>query len=377
MNLRNTLAPIWSNVQYDLFPELESRTGGLSNEQKNLAAILELVRIEEFIEEPGKRMSGRIRRDRKAMARAFIAKMVFKIPYTKHLVRALKADKGLRILCGWDPHSKTPSEAKFSRAFKEFAETGLPEKVHTSLVSEMYRDDIVGHVVKDSMPLSVREKRVRKKGSTKERRKELNRQHHREKKAGTSRKQQQLNQDLDTMINALPSQCDVGVKKGTDGYRMMFRGYKLHSAVTDDCIPLAVIVTSASLNDSEAAIPLAEKAHQVAINLYDLMDSAYDSPEIKKHSRRLGHVPIIDKKSRTKGQKKEKKAEEERKRLLGAYTAEDKRYRERLPKERFNALYKDHFGGRNIYYKGYSKVLCHVMFGVLSLTATLLLKLVQ
>src|ERR1700746_1914851 len=30
------------------------------------------------------------------------------------------------------------------------------------------------------------------------------------------------------------------------------------------------------------------------INLYDLMDSAYDAPEIKAKSLALGHVPIID-----------------------------------------------------------------------------------
>ena len=29
-------------------------------------------------------------------------------------------------------------------------------------------------------------------------------------------------------------------------------------------------------------------------NLYDLMDSAYDAPEIEAKSRALGHVPIID-----------------------------------------------------------------------------------
>jgi hypothetical protein len=30
------------------------------------------------------------------------------------------------------------------------------------------------------------------------------------------------------------------------------------------------------------------------VNLYDLMDGAYDATEIKAHSRELGHVPIID-----------------------------------------------------------------------------------
>jgi hypothetical protein len=377
MCLRESIAPIWDNIQYDLFPALESSYGALSKEYKQLAAILELVRIEEFLPHTTRNSWGRSARDRVAMSRAFIAKMVLKIPYTKHLVRALQGDRYLRVLCGWDPHSKIPSEAKFSRAFKEFAVMGLAERVHTSLVSEMYKDKIICHVVKDSMPLTVREKHNRKPGSAKERRKALNKQNHKDKKEGSSRKQKQLRQDPHTMIKELPSLCDIGAKKGSDGYQMMFRGYKLHAAVSDDCIPLSIIVTSASLNDSEAAIPLAGKAHQIATNLYDLMDSAYDSPEIIEHSRGLGHVPIIDKRSRTTSQKIEKEAERQRKRLLGAYTAQDKRYRERLPKERFNALYKDYFGGRNIFYKGYTKVFSHVMFGVLALTATLLLKLVQ
>lgn len=377
MCLRDSIAPIWGNIQYDLFPALESIHGALSKEYRNLAAVLELIRIEEFVPHTTRSTWGRSARDRAAIARAFIAKMILKIPYTKHLIRALKGDKCLRVLCGWEAHTKVPSEAKFSRAFKEFAVMGLAERVHTSLVTEMYQDKIICHVVKDSMPLTVREKHNKKPGSAKERRKALNIQNHKDKKEGNSRKQKQLRQDLHTMIKELPSLCDIGAKKGSDGYQMMFRGYKLHAAVSDDCIPLCVIVTSASLNDSEAAIPLAQKAHQLAINLYDLMDSAYDSPEIIEHSRGLGHVPIIDKRSRTTSQKIEKEAERQRKRLLGAQTAEDKRYKERLPKERFNALYKDYFGGRNIFYKGYTKVFCHVMFGVLALTATLLLKLVQ
>ena len=30
------------------------------------------------------------------------------------------------------------------------------------------------------------------------------------------------------------------------------------------------------------------------VNLYDLMDAAYDAKEIREYSVRLGHVPIID-----------------------------------------------------------------------------------
>jgi len=179
------------------------------------------------------------------------------------------------------------------------------------------------------------------------------------------------------MIQDLPIQCDKGMKKSAQGYTTIWKGYKLHAAVDDHCIPLAVIVTSASLNDCEVAIPLATKASLVANNFYDLMDAAYDHPEIKEHSISLGHVPIIDKCPNGKPQKIEKEQEKESKKLLGFTTAEDRRYKERLPKERFNALYKDFHGGRNILYRGHSKVSCHVMFGVLVTAATLMINLVQ
>jgi hypothetical protein len=48
------------------------------------------------------------------------------------------------------------------------------------------------------------------------------------------------------------------------------------------------------LHDSQVANPLATLTAGRVNNLYDLMDSAYDAPEIKQKSRALGHVPIID-----------------------------------------------------------------------------------
>ena len=54
------------------------------------------------------------------------------------------------------------------------------------------------------------------------------------------------------------------------------------------------ILTSASVNDCEVAIPLMTKNSRVATNFYDLMDSAYDVPEIKEYSAVLGHVPLVD-----------------------------------------------------------------------------------
>ena len=64
--------------------------------------------------------------------------------------------------------------------------------------------------------------------------------------------------------------------------------------MADGDIPISAVLTSASLHDSQAAIPLATMTASRVINLYDLMDSAYDAPEIKAKSLALGHVLIID-----------------------------------------------------------------------------------
>lgn len=376
MSFRDTLSNIWNNLQYKLFPQLEEDIGELSTELKNLASILELIRIERHV--PDYRFNpGRPCEDRIFIARAYVAKIVLKIPFTNQLVKRLKIDKQLRFICGWENIWDIPSESKFCRVFNDFAKFKLPDIVHQALIKAMYKDKIIGHVVKDSTPLEAREKHL-KKTDAKSRQKERGKKYRKIKNGEPNRRQQQLEEkDLNKMIDDLPKLCDKGMKKSAQGYTTIWKGYKLHAAVDDHCIPLAAIITSASLNDCEAAIPLATKASKVATNFYDLMDAAYDHPEIKKHSISLGHVPLIDKCPHNKEQKDEKEKEKERRNLLNFKTAEQIRYKERLPKERFNALYKDFHGGRTIMYKGYVKVSCHVMFGVLVTAASTILKLIQ
>ena len=94
------------------------------------------------------------------------------------------------------------------------------------------------------------------------------------------------------------------------------------------------------------------------------MDSAYDCEEIKGYSRTLGHVPIVDL-NRRRGKKKSFDPDEK------------KRYNERTTVERVFGRLKDEFGGRMIRVRGSTKVMAHLMFGILALTADQLLKFVQ
>ena len=157
--LRKILSQIWGNVQYLLFPELEEEIGPLTETHKKLISVLELVRIEQFVSsEIG--LIGRPPKDRVFLARAFVAKVVYKLPFTNQLRNHLLADKQLRLICGWSSVGDIPSESKFSRAFNEFAQASLAERTHAALIKDIYKDDIVGHVSKDSKPIEARAKAV-------------------------------------------------------------------------------------------------------------------------------------------------------------------------------------------------------------------------
>jgi hypothetical protein len=100
------------------------------------------------------------------------------------------------------------------------------------------------------------------------------------------------------------------------------------------------------------------------------MDSAYDVPQIHDMSRQLGHIPLIDvHPRRDQALKAEIAAENKRCRRVGHKTAEAIRYNERSTVERVNARLKDEFGGRVVRVRGHAKVMCHLMFGILALTA--------
>jgi len=185
----------------------------------------------------------------------------------------------------------------------------------------------------------------------------------------------QAGMSLREMLADLPTACSVGVKRDAHGHTTRWIGYKLHIDTADGDIPVSCLLTSASVHDSQVAIPLARMTAGRVTNLYDLMDSAYDALEIWAMSRTLGHVPIIDANPRRAGTAKAK-AEARARRCAGYSLAEDIRYRARGSAERVNGALKDRHGGRFVRVRGHAKVLCHLMFGILALTVEQLMRLV-
>jgi len=71
------------------------------------------------------------------------------------------------------------------------------------------------------------------------------------------RLEQQLYMTIEEMLEDLPMVCDIGTKRNSKGHTNRWKGYKLHLDTADGGIPISAILTSASVHDSQVALPLA------------------------------------------------------------------------------------------------------------------------
>jgi transposase len=367
-------------MQGHLFPKLEEELGPLTGKLRQLIAMLELVQIEAMVG-PWRGGVGRPALHERAIARAFVAKAVYNLNSTRQLLDRLHSDSSLRRICGWENRREIPHESQFSRAFASFADSQLPQRIHAALIEETQKDRLVGHISRDSTEIEAREKP--QSAQTEAAPAKPQRKRGRPKKGEQptppepTRIERQAKMSLGEMLDDLPRACNVGTKKNSKGYKESWIGYKLHIDAADGQIPISCILTSASLHDSQAAIPLALMTSLRVTNLYDLGDSAYDAQAIHAYIRGLGHIPLIDVHPRSdQALKAELQAEGKRQKLLNFNYAEDVRYNERTTVERVNARLKDEFGGRMIRVRGHAKVMCHLMFGILALAADQILRLV-
>jgi hypothetical protein len=354
------------SLQRNLIPGLEECCERpLTEKERQLVSILELVQIEKFAGRPVRRF-GRKPWERQALARAFVGKAVYNHANTRATIEALRSAPVFRRICGFVRRADVPSESTFSRAFGEFAEIGLGEKVHQALVAQWVTPALVGHISRDATAIKGREKPRRKLRPAKPATRKKGRPRRgevREPKPET-RLARQCRQSAPEALAELPVHCDVGTKKNSQGYKETWRGFKWHADVSDCCLPISGALTAASLHDSQVAIPLMKMTSARIDYLYDLMDKAYDAHLIYAVSRSLGHVPIIDKNGR--GQE-----------VIPLAPHEAARYKERTVAERFNSRLKEEFGGGNVMVRGAKKVGLHLMFGVVALFADQLLKLIN
>lgn len=367
MKFRENISWLMGRIQESLFPHLNTcfKTQ-LTEQEKRLASILEIVGIERHVSGnvPRYRYPGRNPLDRQSMARAFVAKALYRHPTTSDLIRALRSTENLRQICGFATVGEIPSESTFSRAFAEFAANSLGNLAHDALVEQHLAAELVGHVSRDSTAIAGREKPARKQAKAPKKPRKRGRPAKGAQREPVEQKRLDLQarQSAEEAIRELPVLCDRGTKKNAQGYKTSWNGYKLHLDTNDIGLPLSALVTSASLHDSQAAIPLIKLTSNKVTYLYDLMDAAYDAKRIEEASRECGHVPIIDRNRR--GQQ-----------VVPMSPHEAERYKIRSGAERANSRLKEDFGAGNVMVKGHAKVTQHLMFGVIVLFADQLLRL--
>jgi hypothetical protein len=124
--------------------------------------------------------------------------------------------------------------------------------VHEQLVHRHLRDHIIGHISRDATEVEAREKPCRRSPD------DLPPPAPPKRKSGRPRKvevlrpkpltriEQQRTQSLDEMRAGLPTQCDVGVKHNSKGFKETWIGYKLHLDTANGIVPVAAILIAAS-----------------------------------------------------------------------------------------------------------------------------------
>lgn len=367
MKLTEKISWLMGRVQQSLFPHLNHcLKKPLTPQEERLVTILEIVQVEQHVPRSitNYRWPGRKPLDRQSIARAFVAKALYRYPTTSDLIRALHSTENLRRICGFATSGSIPSEATFSRAFAQFVAGNLGKRVHDELVEQYLAEELVGHISRDSTAIVGREKPVKKKAKEPKKPRKRGRPAKGEQRepAEEKRLDRQVHQSAEEAIQDLPTACDRGTKKNAKGYKTSWNGYKLHLDTNDAGLPISALVTSASLHDSQVAIPLIKMTSRKVTYLYDLMDSAYDAKRIEETSRELGHVPVTDRNGRGKE-------------VIPMAPHEAERYKIRSSAERANSRLKEDFGANNVMVKGCSKVTLHLMFGVIALFADQLQRL--
>ena len=360
----------WNTIQKSLFPRIEDELGELDEKQRAFVNICELIIDDKAFIKYRWSGNGRPPCARKAFFKAFILKALWNLPSTRATILLIRSSPTLRRLCGWESLGEIPNESTFSRAFAMFAEDGIASIALSACTTKALGNNGVFHVSYDSTAIDAREQ-----GSKRE--KEKRSWSHEDK-----RTYKQRNRDAETNFKELPKTCDWGRKFNSKGRIIQWRGYKLHVAVGDGDIPLTACLTSASLHDSQAIIPMMQQTSKSFFYFYDLADSAYDANDILETSILLGHKPLIeanprkDKIRHVSSEIMPIKKDSIGPRITNIIPAEDLRYRIRTNVERVFSHLHDAHGGKNIMVRGNEKVLLHLMFGLLVIAAEQILKLV-
>ncbi|HTA68716.1 MAG TPA: transposase, partial [Bryobacteraceae bacterium] len=232
----------WQLCQRHLFPVLEEQLGPLSENYRLLAAALALLG-DAGIAAPARKRRGRRSHDRLPIFRALLAKSFLNLVSTRQLLEQLRHNAALRQLCGWNSSQQVPSESVFSRVFSGWSGSDWVEQLQAGVIAEVYRDRLVGHVIRDATAVPARE-RCRRKAAPPVQRRPRGRPRKGSPPAAKKRLDRQPGMQLAEMLDDLPKHGDWGVRFDERGRKQRWKGYKLHCDLSDSGLPLSYVLTS-------------------------------------------------------------------------------------------------------------------------------------
>ncbi|WP_121603749.1 transposase [Virgibacillus sp. Bac332] len=230
-----------------------------------------------------------------AMIYSLIARVVERIVTIKDLIRRLKRDPIFRYDCGFLHSDQIPSEASYSRMVTIISESDEMEHIHDELIFLAIDE---GHIGEENIAIDATHFEARDRAHTSDKKerttpKKRGRKPKAEREQWLKEKQaeeearpiyekeivHQLSESVEVLLNEAPIEPKWGVKKNSDGKNIFWFGYKGHLAVsTKSQYILAGMMTSGSLNDGKAAIPLLKKIDRDLPSLFTagLFDAGYD-----------------------------------------------------------------------------------------------------
>lgn len=257
-----------------------------------------------------------------AMIYALVVRIVERIPTIKDLVKRLRHDFIFHLDCGFLFSDRIPSEASFSRFTKKLSESNALENVQETLLLQAIQegfltDDVVSidathfesrdqATPQEKKPKAEPKKRGRKPKVEQEAFQKEKEERENQKNIYEKTIEDQLDVSLETLRTEIPLRPNWGIKKNSEGKNTFWFGFKAHLAVgTKSQYILQSLMSSASLNDGKAAIPLLKGIQERLSSLkiqYGTLDAGYDYEAIYTQLHRMKAKAIIAYNKRNEGE---------------------------------------------------------------------------
>jgi transposase len=257
-----------------------------------------------------------------AMIYSLVARILERIPTIKDLIKRLKKDFLFRLDCGFLFSDRIPSEASFSRLTSKLSESNALESVQESLLLQAIQEGFVcdeavaidathfesrdRSTPQEKKPPREPKKRGRKSKDEQEAFQLEVQERESQKSIYEKKIEDQLPVTLETLRTEVPLEPNWGIKKNSEGKNTFWFGFKAHLAVgTSSQYILQSMMSSASLNDGKAAIPLLKGIQEKLSSLnirYGLMDAGYDYLPIYRQLLNMKVLGIIAYNKRNEGE---------------------------------------------------------------------------